>query len=284
MKIRNPIIIAAGVSVLFLTILSGFAQGNLTPSGAPAPTMKSLDQVEPRIPISYAGYTITSPGSYYVITNLTGFNSGFSHGITISSGNVTIDLNGFTLQGTSGSSSGIYISGDYTNVIVRNGIVTGWGGNGVSWNYPNLPAPQNIVVEHLTVSGNYNGIVTANGGLVSDCLVENNQIGGILVDGNGSQIIGNILLGNNPANNSSSWGIAVQGSNNRIEGNHITGSGTSGYGINYSFGGYTNNIIIRNSVEGGGANNYSTGSGVVNDVGPIGNASTNTSPWGNISH
>jgi hypothetical protein len=37
--------------------LSTFAQGNLTPAGAPAPTMNSLDQIEARTPISFAPFT-----------------------------------------------------------------------------------------------------------------------------------------------------------------------------------------------------------------------------------
>lgn len=48
-----------------------FAQGSLTPPGAPEPTMKTLDQIEARTPISSAPFTIIRPGSYYLTTNLT---------------------------------------------------------------------------------------------------------------------------------------------------------------------------------------------------------------------
>jgi hypothetical protein len=47
-----------------------FSQGNLTPPGAPAPLFKTLDQVEPRTPISAFGTTLTAPGSYYLTANL----------------------------------------------------------------------------------------------------------------------------------------------------------------------------------------------------------------------
>jgi hypothetical protein len=47
------------VAVLVLTLLAAFnsqlstafAQGSLTPPGAPAPTMKTLAQIEPRTPV-----------------------------------------------------------------------------------------------------------------------------------------------------------------------------------------------------------------------------------------
>jgi len=44
-----------------LTALPCAAQGPLTPSGAPEPTMNTLGQVEPRTPISSLPYTIDQP-------------------------------------------------------------------------------------------------------------------------------------------------------------------------------------------------------------------------------
>ena len=55
-----------------------FAQGPLTPPGTPAPTMKTLDQVEARTDLNKlagdatAVRVITSPGSYYLTANLEG--------------------------------------------------------------------------------------------------------------------------------------------------------------------------------------------------------------------
>ena len=83
----------------FLLLPSALPQGSLTPPGAPAPTMKTLNQIEPRTPISSLPFTISSSGSYYVTGNLgiTGQN-----GITINQDNVTLDLGGFTLSRGSG--------------------------------------------------------------------------------------------------------------------------------------------------------------------------------------
>ena len=117
-----------------------FAQGSLTPPGAPAPTMVTLQQIEPRTPISSAPFTITTPGSYYLTTNLT-VSSGDA--IDINAGNVTLDLNGFTISSTAASATGYAISlGAGTNVAIYNGQISsgvtnsaagGFGGGGFAF-------------------------------------------------------------------------------------------------------------------------------------------------------
>src|SRR5450631_969089 len=87
----------------FLLLPSAFPQGNLTPPGAPAPTMKTLDQIEARTPISSAPFTISTPGSYYLTANLP-VTTG--NAIVISANNVTLDLNGFTISSTASPAGG----------------------------------------------------------------------------------------------------------------------------------------------------------------------------------
>src|SRR3954454_2802503 len=94
------------------------AQGPLTPPpGVPAPTMKTLDQVEPRKevnatntpPTAFSIFTISAPGSNYLSGNITGVSGKF--GILIEVDDVELDLNGFSLTGVSGSLAGIRVQG-----------------------------------------------------------------------------------------------------------------------------------------------------------------------------
>ncbi|MDB6028872.1 MAG: hypothetical protein JWM68_5095 [Verrucomicrobiales bacterium] len=191
-------------ALLVMTTL-GFAQGTLTPPGAPAPTMKTLAQIEPRTPISAATtpgdtftlYIINQPGSYYFTTNIVGVAN--KSGIFIQTGNVTIDLNGFTLQGVLNSFTGIYVAGPYTNIVIHNGTVSGWGDIGLD--AYNAGPVHNVIIEHLTASANAShGIAADNGseirhcsaykngnsgivcygGLVADCVSDANTLEGIL--------------------------------------------------------------------------------------------------------
>src|SRR5579871_3926344 len=126
-----------------------FAQGSLTPPGAPAPTMKTLSQIEPRTPISSLPFTISTSGSYYLTGNLSLGSA--SDGITVSADDVAIDLNGFVLSGPGGVNSAIHAAAAHLDISVVNGTVRNWGA-GV-----NLPLAINGVYRDLLLYGNTNG-------------------------------------------------------------------------------------------------------------------------------
>ena len=108
--------------ILIAVVMSGslstgtFAQGSLTPPGAPAPTMKTLTQIEPRTAISSIPTTITQSGSYYLTGNLSGVAG--QNGITIVASDVTLDLNGFTLTGVPSSIDGISFGSNLSNLAL----------------------------------------------------------------------------------------------------------------------------------------------------------------------
>ncbi len=122
--------------LLHILLLTGLAplhaQGPLLPpSLTPAPTMKSLDQIEARTPIGRTGaiplpgphFTITQPGSYYLTGNIT-VSTGDGILITAAS-DVSIDLNGFTIKSTltgSADGSAIFSGTDtFARLTVKNG-------------------------------------------------------------------------------------------------------------------------------------------------------------------
>ena len=117
--------------LIWLTMLTVSAQGPLTPPGSPAPTMKTLDQIESRTPVqslaAAAPYSITQPGSYYLTGNIT---VGSGNAVVINSDDVSLDLNGFTIRSNfiGGGHNGAAITAtvDHARLSVRNGsIVSG---------------------------------------------------------------------------------------------------------------------------------------------------------------
>lgn len=118
-----------------------FGQGSLTPPGAPAPMMKTLDQIEPRKTLGTPGQTNTStitisaPGSYVLVGPIQ-VSSG--DGIVIAASNVTLDLNGFTISSSASprAGTGITVSGDQTLITVSNGKVASVGGDSVTSHLP----------------------------------------------------------------------------------------------------------------------------------------------------
>jgi hypothetical protein len=328
-----------GAILLAISSLSSslvFGQGSLTPPGAPAPTMKTLAEIEPRLPISSLPFTITNSGSYYLTASLTGTLN--QSGILILTNDVAVDLNGFTLLGVTTSLEGISLANSLTNVTICNGTVKGWGNNGIyalgvsDAHLHHLKVLRNgvagiygfvshrVLVNDCVISANGSvgvyvddgssirncladrngnlgiyagsstvlgctavgngaeGIQAFSGSTVRDCVVSFNTKSGINAGGE-STIVGNTCDGNNPSGNAASAGIFVFSSNSRIEANHVVyGAGT---GIKVDAG-LIKCVIIRNTTVGNIANAISVPAG--NDVGPIGNAASATSPWANIAN
>ena len=151
MKKTSSLLAGLVLSIEIFAPAKTLAQGNLTPSGPPGPTMRTLEQIEPRKPVSSLPFVITSSGSYYLTTNLTGAN-----GVLILVDDVTLDLNGFTLLGTTNSGNGI--AGGVNNISIRNGTVRNWGSHGV-----NLTNSSNCRLVDLRVADNgLAGLVVGN--------------------------------------------------------------------------------------------------------------------------
>ena len=167
-----------GLTLLALTTLNSqlstaFAQGSLTPPGAPAPMMKSLDQIEPRTPIVSLPFIITNSGSYYLTVSL----SSGAGGITVLTNHVTIDLRGFSLT----APIGILVPGAVTNLVLCNGIICNCTFNGIS---ATNGYTQNLRLEslHIANCGGYGAYILRTA-MVRNCAFVGNGVSGLYLSG-----------------------------------------------------------------------------------------------------
>jgi len=229
--------------------------------------MKTLAQIEPSTPISSLPFTISNSGSYYLTTNLT--SAAAANGIIVQANNVTIDLHGFALSGVAGSLNGLTVSSVQSGLSVFGGVVTGWGGAGVS--AVNASGSQ---FEHLILSHNAShGLIAGTNTTVRHCLATANG-------GDGLELTSGGLAEDNNCQNNSLCGLHVLGNASRVEANHLGANGTSGLQVDGS-----QNLILRNSAINNGTTSYLIAAN--NDYGQIltspGAGFTNPNPWANFA-
>ena len=130
---RTPLI---ATSLLLSASATAAPAGDLTPPGAPGSTMKALDIVEPRTPITQDDIpmTINRPGSYYLTSDLFPVGVG-DNIITVIASNVTIDLRGFTIDGATevtAAADGIELADGVDNIAIFNGRIIDAQADGIS--------------------------------------------------------------------------------------------------------------------------------------------------------
>ncbi|MBS0189955.1 MAG: right-handed parallel beta-helix repeat-containing protein [Phycisphaerales bacterium] len=202
--------------------------GPLTPPPGP---ISPTPGPEPRTPLNSFNtpgdatsvFRIDAPGSYYLTTNLVA--TGGKSGITIVADNVTLDLNGFTIEQGDALGFPIGISTNNTNrrgLVVRNGNINNFKGYGI------FGQARDSLFEDLTFHENKSGslelfqaddctarniriftttgeagLQLSNNARVENCVVDGGNTG-IMVSGN-SVVTGCVLV------NQPSVGITIFG-------------------------------------------------------------------------
>jgi parallel beta-helix repeat protein len=231
MRTRSPARVVFSLSLVVAAALGGYAAtaGPLDPpAGTVGPTYKTLTEVEPRVAIGAAHtpgdadsvFKVTQPGSYYLVGNVAGVAS--KHGIEITSGGVTLDLNGFELAGVAGSLDGVSVTaGGVSDVAVIGGTVRGWGGDGIDLG---TLGARHCGVSRVVVSGNAgSGITSGQGAAIVNCSAHNNGGDGL----QGTSVAGCSAYTNG------GHGIIVNGSASECWAavNGVSGSGDGIFGV-----------------------------------------------------
>ena len=200
------IVVVVLVALCLATV--SFGQGSLTPPGAPAPMMKTLDEVEPRIPVSSAPISLTAPGSYYLTTNLSGT-------VTIASDNVSLDLMGFAINSTQGNAITYAGAKSRKNIWIHNGILLAPNANGID--FSTSKADANGRIDDLRISDCQNYGVAVNSGIViRNVQVEGTGLAAIRVHGD-SRVL-------NCSATACGKGIQASGTGALIENNRVWGN------------------------------------------------------------
>lgn len=186
-------VLISSLAPLALSMFAGLAlAGPINPPAGPvAPTMKTLTEVEPRIAINATNtpgdadatpsvFKITQPGTYYLTGNFS-VPAG-RIGIEIAASNVTIDMNGATMTGGTGSLNGIALASSiYSNTTIRNGNIERMGGDGINLT-TNTGTPRNTTLESINVTNCVGDGVDMYSGIVRDCNFSNNTGRGLIAD------------------------------------------------------------------------------------------------------
>ncbi len=175
--------------IAFLLLVAGatspgtvMAQGALAPPGAPAPAMKSLQQIsdqvaalrtEARTPLADPGnfVTISQPGSYYLTQNL--------YALVITASDVTVDLNGFSgfhIRSPSSALSDVTVANCLSGIEAGDSSLQTVAASG---NRSHGVVGANNTVRGVKAANNTGAGIYCDNSTISDCTANNNGDDGI---------------------------------------------------------------------------------------------------------
>jgi hypothetical protein len=231
--------------MLLLVVAAGSAQANdgriqISQADALAGSVTASDS--PGFPV-----TLDAAGSYVLTSDLI-VASAASHAIALTTGDVTIDLNGFSIIGpascTGGASNGTDlvctpvgagngIDANHDFVTIRNGTVRGFGNRGLSLG-------SSCRVSDVTVTEN----VTDGMYFLNDCIIRHSVAWRNGEDGfHGDNVV---LLVGNTSNRNKAYGMRAD------EGSAFIGNTASDNGTDGIAGFVGTNVVRNNSAESNG--------------------------------
>ncbi len=180
--------------------------------------------------VAAGGYplVIGLPGSYVLTGNLV--PPGPVDAINVFAANVTIDLNGFQIDGAGIALDGIDGFGS-PGLTVKNGSVTGFIGTGI------VAFGAGSKVLHVRASASGTGI-SGTGCLIVECTVDGNGTG---IQADRCKVENNIIQGN---------GLGLSGMANVIVHNQVMGNGAGGGIVTLDGSTVQENVIVFNDAFG----------------------------------
>ena len=233
------------ITTLALTTLAAHAGPLDPPSGPIDSTMKTLDQVEPRTPLSFdttpgdddSVFKIAQSGSYYLAADLRILDFiEDEHTIEITASDVTLDLSGYALISLLGTLDAIRLGPGVENVTIINGTITGYT-NGAAINAATNEATR-VTIRNVRIDNGGDGILLHDRSIVQDCELTNFTRWGIST-GSRARISDNVI---NQCDGSGIYN--VNGMNSCIIEDNMLSENTRGF---FVYG--LRNIIVRNYVS-----------------------------------
>ena len=225
----------------------GAIGGPLDPPGAPASTHAL---VEPRYPVPPVNWDGSFPihlgnegvaggtGSYYLTRNILEV-FGSAPAIEIDQSDITLDLNGFTIQSLGTAQSGIVATSGLESVTVENGAVRGWT-NGMD-----LHNVDEVHAHDVTLFGNSGtGVEVGSGSLLSNLTVTQSGVDGIDIGDPNSRYEGGTVEDSTVTKNSVD-GIRIMANDVTVRRNVFDSNTSRGIDIEAAF-----DVIEDNSAQG----------------------------------
>ncbi len=191
---RRNVIRAGLISLVAMLAIPATAGDLAPPAGAIQPT----DRVTINPQSITLPYTISEPGSYVLTGNIVAPPAYTGAGIVITSDDVTLDLNGFTLHGVpmAGDAIKADAAGFLHRVSIKNGNVSGGWAFGVNLTQAQECSLSDLrvdgcssvgvfvgrysTIDHCTSSNNsFQGFSAALGAVITGCIAHNNGASGI---------------------------------------------------------------------------------------------------------